>query len=184
MSRRRVQLVILCEDRQHAAFVRRFVEASGWGKRQIEVILNPEGRDGRGSGEQWVRERYAREVRKLRAAPHVAKALIVMIDEDTQGVGHRDTQLAKALEERALAARGAAESVLHIVPARSIETWLEYLKGETVDELGKKHFKLARERDCAPMVDALKGMCDARKLRAPAPASLTRACDEYRTRMP
>jgi hypothetical protein len=59
MSRRKVQLIILCEDRQHAACVRRFLETSGWEKRQIEVILNPKGR---GSGEQWVRERYACEV--------------------------------------------------------------------------------------------------------------------------
>jgi len=38
MSKRRVQLVILCEDRQHSAFARRFAEASGWEKRQIQVI--------------------------------------------------------------------------------------------------------------------------------------------------
>lgn len=64
-----------------------------------------------------------------------------------------------------------------------LETWLAYLAGDAVDELGKKQFKLARERECAPMVDELKKMCDDKQLREPAPISLTRACIEYRNRM-
>lgn len=180
MSRRRVQLVILCEDRQHSAFARRFAEASGWDKRQIQVILSPKGR---GSGEQWVREQYASEVRKLRCAPHVARALVTVIDEDTSGAGCRDAQLAKALEEVGLPARKADEAVLHIIPARNIETWLAYLTGVEVDET-KPYPKLAQERDCRPMVETLKSMCDAGLLRNPVPPSLSQACDEYRTRLP
>lgn len=180
MSRRRVQLVILCEDRQHAAFVRRFVEAGGWEKRQLDVILNPKGR---GSGEQWVRERYALEVQKLRSAPHVARALVAVIDEDKGGAGRRDAQLAQALEDWNLPARKPKEAILHIVPERNIESWLEYLTGAVVDQT-TSYPKLAQERDCGPMVSTLKGMCEAGRLREPAPPSLERACVEYRQRMP
>lgn len=180
MTRRRVQLVILCEDRQHAAFARRFAYANGWDERQIEVITNPKGR---GSGEQWVRERYASEVTKLRSASYVARALIAVIDEDKGGAGHRDAQFAKALEDAGQPARKANDPILHIIPARNIETWLEYLNGEAIDELNS-YPKLAQERDCRPMVSTLKEMCDARRLREPAPPSLERACAEYRARMP
>jgi len=182
MSRRRVQVVVLYEDRQHATFVRRFLIQNGWENRQIVVVMNPHGRDGRGSGEQWVREQYAQEVRKLRSAPHVAKALIAVIDEDKQGVGRRDVQLSKALEVANSPARKPTEAILHIIPARNIETWLEYLKGNAVDEQ-ETYSKFDKGLDCRPMVNTLKDMCDARKLREPAPPSLERACVEYRTRM-
>lgn len=180
MSRRRVQIVILCEDRQTAAFARRFAEAKGWEKRQIEVILSPKGR---GSGEQWVRERYANEVRKLRAAPYVARGLVVVMDEDTQSTEPRDVQLTNALKKQGVTIRSANEPILHIIPCRNIETWLAYLGGETVDECAI-YPKLARERDCVPMVNTLKSMCDAGKLREPAPSSLERACVEYCERLP
>ena len=180
MSRRQVQLVILCEDRQHSAFARRFAEASGWEKRQIEILLSPKGR---GCGEQWGREQYVREVRKLRSAPHVARAVVTVIDEDTQGAGRRDAQLAKALVAAGLPARKADEGVLHVIPARNIETWLAYLRGEAVDAT-TVYPKLAHERDCRPLVDRLKTMCDAGQLRETAPPSLVSACVEYRKRLP
>jgi hypothetical protein len=179
MSKRCVQIVILGEDRQHSAFAQRFAEANGWEKRQIHVITSPKGR---GSGEQWVRAQYVEEVRKLRAAPYVARALVILIDEDKQGAGLRETQLEEALQRAGLSARGLTEGILHVVPARNIETWLAYLTGEDVNE-HESYPKLARERDCRPMVDVLKSMCDSGQLRNPAPASLLRACDQYQKRL-
>jgi hypothetical protein len=152
MSKRRVQLVILCEDRQHSAFARRFAEASGWERRKIQVIHGPKAR---GSGEQWVREQYVGEVRKLRAAPHVARALVILVDEDKQGAGLRETKLAEALQQADLSPRGVTEGILHVVPARNIETWLAYLRGEDVNE-HQSYPKLAQERDCRPMVGEIQ----------------------------
>lgn len=177
MSRRRVQLVLLCEDRQHEAFLRRFFVAAGWHPRSLRVERSPKGR---GSGEQWVRERYPAEVRNLRSAPHVARGLVVAIDDDTQG--KRDLQLSQALEEAGLPARCPGESVLHAIPARNIETWLHYLFGNDVDEK-QEYPRLPAEGDCGPAVQALKRMCDAHALRQPAPPSLVRACEEYRERL-
>lgn len=180
VSRRRVQIVLLCEDDQHEAFARRFLERSGWNRRDIRVEKSP---GGRGSAEQWVRRAYSKEVQKFRAAPHVARALIVIVDEDKLGGGVREEQFAAALAGERLAARSEAEAILHIIPARNIETWLAYLDGTTVDET-TAYPRLQRERLCAPMVLALKQMCDRRELREPAPPSLARACVELRERLP
>lgn len=178
MSKRRVQLVLLCEDRQHEAFLRRFLEADGWDPRSFRVERNPKA----GSGEQWVRTHYPDELRKLRAAPHVSKGLVVCIDEDTRGAGRREEQLAEALKSVKMDAVSADEKVLHVVPARNIETWIAYLGGSDVDE-ATSYPKLRLQRECGPMVVVLKDMCDARSLRQPAPPSLERACVEYRTRL-
>lgn len=175
MTRRRVQLVILCEDRQHEAFLRRFFVAEGWHPRSLRIERNfvP------GSAEKLVRTNYPDELRKLRVAPHVAKGLVVCIDEDKSGEGHREEQFAEALRAAAMEALRADEKVLHLVPARNIETWIAYLDGKDVDEV-TVYPKLRFQSLCGPMVLALKSMCDAGRLRLPAPPSLERACIAYR----
>ncbi|MBM4394557.1 MAG: hypothetical protein FJ087_02570 [Deltaproteobacteria bacterium] len=170
-------MILLCEDRQHEAFLRRFFVAAGWNKRSIRVEKSPKGR---GCAEQWVREHYAAEVRNLRSAPYVARALVVAIDEDTQG--KREAQLSRALVDADLPARQPDESIIHAIPARNIETWLQYLLGKDVDEK-QQYARLASERDCEPAVRLLKTMCDAHDLRPTAPPSLVRACNEYRDRL-
>lgn len=175
MSRRRVQLVLLCEDRQQEAFLRRLFVAEGWHPRSFRVERNfvP------GSAEKLVRANYPDELKKLRAAPHIAKGLVVCIDEDTKGAGRREEQLAEALKVVAMTALSADEKVLHLVPARNIETWIAYLDGKDVDE-ATAYPKLQFQSQCGPMILALKSMCEAGRLRLPAPPSLERACIAYR----
>ncbi len=175
----KVQIVLICEDRQHSALMRRLLEAQGWSKHKIREQISP---GGRGSAERWVRVRYAEEVRILRQKPHLGLAVVVVMDEDTQGALRREEQLASALAEAGLPPRSAGERILHVLPARNVETWIAYLRGVDVDEV-TVYPKLERERECAPQVAALKAMCDARALRQPAPPSLERACREYRERL-
>lgn len=178
---RRTQVVLLCEDNQHHAFTRRFLKLCGYDPRRMTVIKSPKGR---GSGEQWVREQYAREVQALRQAPHITgRALIVMLDEDTHATRGRADALADALGEARLSPRASAERIVHAIPARNIETWLAYLDGQTVDATST-YPKLRHERDCQPMIQALKAMCDDGALRDPPPPSLATACVEFRERMP
>lgn len=179
MSRRRAQLVLVCEDRQHEVFIRSFLRLTGWETRKLRVEMNPKGR---GSGEQWVRKTYAQEVKRLRSSPHVAQGLIVAIDQDKPGLD-RDEQLQEELRCADLGRRGKGERIAHVIPARNIETWLAYLAGSDVDET-TTYPKLAKESDCQELVCDLKRMCDANMLRQPAPPSLERACDEYRKRLP
>jgi len=179
MSRRRVRLVLLCEDRQHEAFARRFFESMGWEKRQLEVIRSPKGR---GAAEQWVRAEYPAQVQKLRSAPHIDGGLAVLIDEDLGGPGSREKDLAMALQGVGAPPLGDTERVALAAPARNIETWFAYLKGDEVDEV-TAYPRLAQERACRPMAATLTAMCRGRQLRDPAPPSLDRACAEYRARL-
>ena len=49
------KVVLLCEDSQQEAFARRFLVRAGWHPRALRVEKSPQGR---GSGEQWVRDRF------------------------------------------------------------------------------------------------------------------------------
>jgi hypothetical protein len=90
---------------------------------------------GRGSGEQWVRERYAMAVKAHRQRSARAKtALIVAIDADTGDVGRCLRQLREALEHAELPPRAAGEVIVHLIPKRNVETWVLCLTGRTVDE--------------------------------------------------
>jgi hypothetical protein len=58
MSIRRVKIVLLCEDSQHEAFARRFLEGMRWNMRELRVEKSP---TARGSAAQWVKETFPAE---------------------------------------------------------------------------------------------------------------------------
>jgi hypothetical protein len=177
---RNVNIVILCEDRQQEAFARRFLDQAGKGFRVQRVEVSPKGR---GSGEQFVRERFAKELAYYRARQHrVEQSLVVVIDADLQDVAVRIGQVEDTAVEGGQDRRRADERVAIFVPARNIETWLAYLDGQTVDE-NDTYPRLQRERDCQRHVDRLNEMCQRGALREPAPLSLKAACNEYRSRL-
>ncbi len=177
---RNVQVVVVCEDRQHEAFARRFLERIGKGVRVQRVEVSPKGR---GSGEQFVRERFPKELAYYRARKHrVGQALIVLIDADGPDFATRIEQVENACVETEEQRRQADEHVAIFVPARNIETWLAYLEGKPVNE-NDSYPRLKRERDCQQHVDWLYDMCQRQALRQPAPPSLEAACAEYHSRL-
>jgi hypothetical protein len=151
----------------------------GWDTRTIRVEKAPAGR---GAGEQFVRERFPRELKAHRSRP-VSQALVVMMDGDAGGVEIRLQQLAKACRDAGVTERAGHERVAFLIPTWNIETWLAYLDGEDVEEGKSDYPRLPQERECRRHVAALVQMCDAQKLREPSPESLQRACSEYRTRL-
>jgi hypothetical protein len=129
---RKVEVVILAEDIRQQNFARRYVERLGFNMRQVRPLPLPAGR---GSGEQYVREKYAAEVEELRRRFTArAGALIVLIDTDTDEIRRRERQLAEALAAEGVPGRGDGETIIHFIPKRHIETWILCLTGETVDE--------------------------------------------------
>jgi len=177
---RNVNVVILCEDRQHEAFARRFLERAGRGPRIQRVVVSPQGR---GSAEQFVREQFARELAFYRARQYkVGQALIVLIDADGRDVAARVRQVESSCVEAGDERRQADERVAIFVPARNIETWFAYLEGQTVNE-NDRYPRLERERDCQQHVGCLYDMCQRGALRQPSPPSLETACAEYRSRL-
>jgi hypothetical protein len=148
MSMRRVKIVLLCEDSQHEAFVRRFLRGMGWNTRELRVEKSSSG-----SGEQWVRERFPDELRIYRKRrPKAASALIAMIDADGKGVQDRLSEFEKSCNSRQVEFRRDDEAVAIAVPKRNIETWIHYLRGHPVNE-EDEYPKLDMERGCRPAVE-------------------------------
>ena len=172
---------MLCEDKQHEVFVRRFLRKDGWELRDLTPVVSPAGR---GSAEQFVRHRFPQELQELRSKRGEQVYLVVMVDGDTSGVAKRKASLGAACKEQGVAPPGDADNVLICVPTWEIETWLAYLGGETIDETKKLYRKLPKQSECQPMVNHLVEMCRDRALREPAPASLKDACTSYRRVFP
>jgi len=152
MSLRRVKITLLCEDSQHEAFARRFLQGMGWETREIRVEKSP---GGAGSGEQWVRTRFPKELRAYRErTKKAASVLLVMMDADTFEVRSRITFLEQICREEQLDFRSEDESVAIIVPKRNIETWIHYLNGEKVNEVAA-YPKMQKPRHCQSAVKKL-----------------------------
>ena len=170
-----VSIILLCEDSQTDAFVRRFLKHRNFGGRDI---YTPELPNGCQSGEQWVRERYPDQLRAIRGRRNAY--LIVVTDADAYSTAARRAQLDVACDEKQVPKRNDGDPVLVIVPRRNIETWLTYLGGTKVDE-NTPYRKLKREGDCVTQADALFRMChEAQRLNEDAPPSLRESCHEYR----
>ena len=174
-----VDLVLLCEDRQHAAFARRFLEKRGWNRKRLRAIISP---GGSGSGEQFAREHFPGELQRLRRRA-ASGMLVVMIDGDASGPAARKKALDEACQTHGVEPRRPDEAVAAFVPTWRIETWLAYLEGSDVDEKDRYAKKLPRQRACRPHVAELVKMCEQRKLREPVPPSLQDACEEFNTRL-
>jgi hypothetical protein len=125
-------VVVLAEDARHQQFVRKYLYRVGYARSAIEFEPPP---SGRGSGEQWVRERYVRTLLANRArTKRVKTGLTVVIDADTGAVRSRLQQFQASLREGKIPALKGDEPVVHLVPRRNIETWILCLTGSQVDE--------------------------------------------------
>lgn len=179
--KRQAQLILLCEDTQQEAFLRRFFTSMGWNGRRLRVNRSPLGK---GSAAQFVREEFPKELDAYRKNRNrVGCELVAMLDGDASGVNARLTELDEACSQSSVPLRDKADRVAVLVPTWNIEAWLAYLSGNTVDESTKNYPRLQRPRDCRLHVDSLVGMCREGRLREPSPSSLQSACQEYRTRI-
>lgn len=177
---RRTQLVILCEDIQHEAFLHRFFANMGWEKRRFRVVKAP---PGEGAADAFVRRRFVVELREHRRRRRVDRAVVVMVDGDARGVARRIRELDDACRQSGVPPRSGEDRIAVFVPTWSVETWLAYLDGETVTPDRQDYPRLRRERECERHVGPLAAMCRAGSLRRPAPRSLLAGCDEFRAQM-
>jgi len=126
------RVVVLAEDQCQQRFALRYLECLDYSVHDVRFIRLP---SGRGSGEQYVRKAYPKEVAvHRRRAVRARKALVVLIDADRESVVLRRSQLADELSRADLDPRSDAERIAHLIPKRNIETWILCLSGETVDE--------------------------------------------------
>ena len=180
MSTRRVKIVLLCEDSQHEAFIRRFLKGMGYNTRELRVEKSP---SGRGAADHYVRNTFPKELKAYRDRSHrAASALIAMIDADGNEVQGRISELKQECQSEGVLFRGPDEAVAIAVPKRNIETWIHHLNGEQVNETDR-YSKLGIERGCKPAVRKLLQLCRSTGLKEGAPPALVTACDEYNTRI-
>jgi hypothetical protein len=126
-------VIVLVEDSRHRQFVWRYLRRCGLEQHTLRFLLSPAGA---GSGEQWVRERFAVEVEAYRQRRARAETtLIVVIDADDRLVQERLAQLDRNLDEaQADRIRPDTEQIARLVPKRNIETWILRLNDVPVDE--------------------------------------------------
>ncbi|NER51765.1 MAG: hypothetical protein F6J86_43955 [Symploca sp. SIO1B1] len=181
MSQRRVQIVILCEDRQQEVFARHFLKKRGF-KGLFRPKICPPGSQ---SGEQYVRTQYLREVKAYRQNRYrVSIGLVVLIDADKLSLQDRLNQLADILREDSQPSRQPDEAIAVFVPKRNIETWIHYLQGEPVNEI-QEYAKFDKdEASCKPYVENLAEQCRSQSLPEDAPESLQAACGELQRLLP
>lgn len=165
---RRVAWVVLCEDEQHFAFARRFLELLGRPElRQTRKVLGP--------GHAGVREKLPNELEMIRKRGDTA-ALLVILDADGHPVEDRKRYVLERCPDDSRP--DARTPVAILVPERNIETWIAWLNGKVIDA-SIAYPKLRHERDCKPAVERLKEYCDAKRLPDAVPASLRAACAEF-----
>jgi hypothetical protein len=133
MAERIARIIQLVEDVNQENLLRRYLHQLGHDNRNMRPVRVE---SGRGSGEQFVRERYAAEVRAIRGQLNRTRAcLIVMIDADTGSTEDRRLQLERALRDADEPARNPAEPILNLIPKRNVETWILCLNSDLVSEI-------------------------------------------------
>lgn len=183
-----IDVVVLCEDLQMFYFIKHFLKNSGWDKKGFKTNFRPKlTPPNSGSGEQFVRDSYPKELKAVRAIRQRKNAvLIVCTDADNLTIEERKKSLDEGCSRAQIDKRQSDEQVFILIPNRNIETWFAYLRKEnvdedSVDEAGKKkrYKKYIQESHCDPDILALTQMCETKTLRQPAPPSLIAACKEY-----
>jgi len=130
------QVTILAEDRRQARLVRAYLRKRHPHLPQKAIKDSPMA-GGKGSGAQWVLDRYAIEMKAF-LTRRARKWLIVVIDADRNTLQERLNDLQQRLEgaedERLRHCDVEREQVARLVPKWSIETWILCLNGHSVDE--------------------------------------------------
>ena len=181
MSQRRVQIVILCEDRQQEVFARLFLKKRGFTGLFRPIFCLP----GSECGSDYVRNQYPVEVKAYRQKKNrLAIGLVVLIDADTGTLAARLNWLASALDKDKQKNREPNEAIAIFVPKRNIETWIRYLQGETVNEEAVYPKFKNNEAVCKTAAEDLADRCYSQSLPEDAPPSLQAACGELQRLLP
>ncbi|HET6841935.1 MAG TPA: hypothetical protein VFK06_09635 [Candidatus Angelobacter sp.] len=110
--------------------VYKYLKRCGIRRDQIRIEPSP---PAQGSAENWVRNKFVKEVNVYRTR-HAQTKLIVVVDADTGTVQDRLRQLDEALKDSGKQAVVPAEQIARLIPRRNVETWIRCLNGHDVDE--------------------------------------------------
>lgn len=171
--------MVLCEDKAHEMFVKRFLKKGFKIKnRKIRPIPYP---CGEGSGKKHVEDEIAEQAKAFRHRQNKAFTILIVIrDADEDSVD----QVRKRLENKIISPRQEQEPIAFIIPKWHIETWFAYLAGETVDESDQKTYKnkygkISVSKDAHSYIDKLVEICSENENLPSPPKSLIQSCKEF-----
>lgn len=128
-----MRIVAVVEDRQLERFVRRAFEAFGFDRNNVRV-LEDYPKTGKGSGKEYVRDKYRQEIVTFRRKSRENIALVLGTEADEQTVEQRAQALDTHLAAAGASARLPDERVVYWIPRWHVETWGLHLTGNSVDE--------------------------------------------------
>lgn len=171
------RIVVLCEDKAHEVFVKRFLK-KGWGAKPHAIRVPPYPNQ-KGSGKKHVEDNISAETKALRTR-HASTILLVIQNADEQSV----EQARGNLDDKIEPARTDNDPIAYIIPKWHIQTWIAYLAGEKVDESDKKTYALKYRaisvtKQAHPFIDTLAEDCRGNRELASPPDSLVAACEEF-----
>lgn len=170
-------IIVLCEDKAHEVFAKRFLKRWGVKPRAIRVRRYPA--EGKGSGKKHVEDHISVEVDLLRSR-QASTILLLIQDADELSVD----QVKANLDAKLPSPRDDNEPIAYIIPKWHIQTWMAYLDGKSVDETDKDAFKntygkISESKEAHPFIDSLAKNCrETPQLESP-PDSLVAACEEF-----
>lgn len=170
------QIIVLCEDKAHEVFAKRFLKRWGVKPRAIRVPPYP---NGKGSGKKYVEDQLSLEAEALRRR-HASTILLAIQDADDFSV----KAVKRRLDEKLRPPREENEQIAYFIPKWHNQTWLAYMDGKTVEESDKKVYKeeygkISESKEAHPFIDRLADNCmENRELESP-PDSLAAACEEF-----
>jgi hypothetical protein len=133
VSERIANILVLGEDGEHQNLVRRYLLHAGHEGRSIRLLDLP---SNRGSGSQYVREQFSKQVLACRKilGQKTRCLLIVITDADNLTVSQRERTLHDACANENQVAVAATEPIAILIPKWQVETWIKCLLGETMSE--------------------------------------------------
>jgi len=128
-------IIVLTEDTEQRNLVRRYLERCRHDTRSVRFEPLPAQGPG-GSGEKYVRDNYAKQVRACRSSlgKRASALLVVMVDANGDTTQRRASQLSEALQVAGEGERSTDGPIVVLIPKRHVETWIRALLGMPADE--------------------------------------------------
>jgi hypothetical protein len=173
--------VVLVEDVEQQNLVHRYLERCGHNLRDCRFQRPAKGSGG--SGEKYVRDRYAPEVQACRSSlgRRASALLVVVVDADMETTQRRASQLSDALRAASMDEQRDDEPIVLLIPKRHVETWIRALLGGQVDEVNDYTRPVPSPKEIKAAATELYGWTrPGANPGTNSPASLTASLAEWR----
>jgi hypothetical protein len=174
------EIVLLCEDKQHERFIRKFLRERNVDRRRIRSVPLPHALGG--DAKKWICDHFPEELKAYRSkANNINNILFVVVDVDDETVKKRASALDQACQMRNLPPREKSERVVYILPKWALETWILILDGQilTEDEQVERQHKQKANKVISSVTKTLSVSCKNQIALPQAPPSLIAACAEF-----